>query len=291
MQKILLNQIRNGTPRRQVNPAPLKNLKKKWTLFKIFSSCGVIFKCSCGCPYSSRLALLKHARLKNHQIPEESKNKETTLQQSHSLNQPQKTKLLEKHEPKLAPKICRPEQPLKLILPANQSSQANTGLNESTQFVFVPISFNATNKPQMGSSYTETENQQRSFGCQTKLNQPTNNETQEIACQTIYNSLIEVTKNTDQYHEYQTPYFTNTSTTSTQVDQSFTDPFSFQSQNEQNRSYQSQKSMSSQTLQSNDDYMNMIISDISTQTQLTSFSTVYSQTGMDTPKVKLTNIN
>lgn len=247
----------------------------------------MIFKCSCGCPYSSRLALLKHARLKNHQIPEESKNKEPILKQSSSSNQLQKTKLIDKHEPKLAPKIHRLEQqqpqPLKLILPANPCPNTSTASgNESTQFVFIPISFSSASKPKMGSSCTETENQQRSFGCQTILNQPTNNETQEIACQTIYNSLIEVTKNSDQFQEYQTPYFTNTSSTSTQVDQSFTASFSLPCHNEQ-----SQKSMSSQTLQSNDDYMNMIISDISTQTQFKSFSTGYSQTGMDTSKVKL----
>jgi len=76
------------------------------------------------------------------------------------------------------------------------------------------------------------------------------------------------------------PYLTNAST-STQLD-SINDPFYF-SNNNDTRNNQSQKTqtLSSQILQNNDDYMNMIISDISTQTQLTSFSTVYSQTGMD----------
>lgn len=43
-------------------------------------NCGIVFKCSCGCPYASRLSLLKHARKKNHKLPNESQNKEPNQQ-------------------------------------------------------------------------------------------------------------------------------------------------------------------------------------------------------------------
>ncbi len=125
----------------------------------------------------------------------------------------------------------------------------------------IPVSLNNTNND---------TNLQRSFGCQTRF-EKTESEKQEIACQTIYNNLIEVTK-------------TNNSGTSQQFTSTENDSFSFQasastSSDRLTSSYQSQNTQTLNQIElENDAYMNMIIADISTQTQTPSYSTGFSQT-------------
>ncbi len=97
------------------------------------------------------------------------------------------------------------------------------------------------------------------------------NETQEIACQTIYNNLIEVTK-------------TNNISTGQQFTSTDNDPFSFEASTSTsidrlNSSFQSQNTQTLNQIElENDAYMKMIIADISTQTQAPSYSTGFSQT-------------
>lgn len=74
------------------------------------------------------------------------------------------------------------------------------------QVYFIPLSLNnsvATNDKAITSATYQNTNQNeanchRSLGCQTKPNEPIN-ETQETACQTIYNDLIEVKFCTKKY--------------------------------------------------------------------------------------------
>lgn len=219
-------------------------------------SCGVVFKCSCGCPYASRLSLLKHARKKNHEIIDESSKND----HSNSIP-PQKSKSRQNsintdNKPNISKNIK--------ILPAQTILSQS---NDLPQFFLIPVTLNSTSQSKAETLSSLISNHQdivnQNVGCQTKL-QDSNNETQEIACQTIYNNLIEVTKTVSQQCDQiqrsfndEPSYFTNASTS---THDNLNDPFiNYQSQN-------------TQTIIENDDYMNMIIADISTQTQLSSFS-------------------
>lgn len=133
-------------------------------------SCGVVFKCSCGCPYASRLSLLKHARKKKHTLIDEPK-----------IDVSNKVKKKDDIEPMIEAK----RQKVK-ILPKMVDSQSHVFL--------IPLAVNSANTSTSLESCQvdlECQNDQRSLGCQT-IFQDVTNETQEIACQTIYNNLIEV---------------------------------------------------------------------------------------------------
>lgn len=226
-------------------------------------SCGNVFKCSCGCPYASRMSLLKHARKKNHQVIDDSKPEASIIDPAEPV--PKKTKL--EQPQKIAPKIAKHQNYMKILPSTSTKGISPPFSNESSQLFLIPITLQSNTKSINNNPEMDVQNDQRSFGCQTKCESPNMNETQEIACQTIYNSLIEVTKNCSD-----SPYSIHASTSTHQA--TLTDPFYF---DDRIINYQSQKTQTQSQLE-NDAYMNMIIADISTQTQLSSFTTGFTQT-------------
>lgn len=204
-------------------------------------NCGVIYKCTtCGCPYATKNSLLKHLRKKNHT---------TNMNESKSLQTSVDNKTLQTNKLKRNIKIA-PAKPVSSIQNSLSTSQGQS-------FILIPIDSN-------NNILSNDKEMQRSLGCQTQFD-ISNSITQEIACQTIQNC---------QNNQFCTPLdisssFEPSNSISTSTDITF------------NTNFQSQETQtlngSDCVVPSDEEYFNMILADISTQTQLNEFPSYSNQ--------------
>ncbi|XP_069758219.1 ATM interactor [Narcine bancroftii] len=74
----------------------------EWDLKRHAEDCGRIFKCTCGCPYASRPALLSHAYRTGHEIPAEHREPPRKKKKSEWLNQNHLSSIAKKQETQMA---------------------------------------------------------------------------------------------------------------------------------------------------------------------------------------------